>query len=329
MISKIIATDFKGLSFDQELGKYNLFLGKNGSGKSARTEALCIAILGYNPRDAQKRTGDIYHTHSAGKEWSVGATIGDQTITRVFSNGSKVSQDILMGGKKLKGNQVEAALVRAGDPKIFDLSAFMGLSDNKKLEYLFDLFPPEEDVSEIEARLANLGQKESSLSEKQKGAEAIIGRLAKEKADVQLSGTLAEIQADIKNKEDALSEAENQLNEIKVQEREEAARLKAEEEAKTKEEVAEKKAEERIAAMERQVAELKIRPETHEDGQGGKIHTYPPEDSVSPQGSYPGNKSDISHDLIALKETMEKTGCEICAAMIQLKGLIRKHKGGK
>lgn len=54
MIKKILAHNFKGLSFEQPLEQYNLFLGPNGTGKSARSQGLTLAIMGYLPSDAKK-----------------------------------------------------------------------------------------------------------------------------------------------------------------------------------------------------------------------------------------------------------------------------------
>ena len=36
--------------------------------------------------------------------------------------------------------------------KILDLSAFMALSDQKKLDTIFDLYPPADDLKDIDAK---------------------------------------------------------------------------------------------------------------------------------------------------------------------------------
>ena len=53
-IAKIFGQDFKGLKFEQELSHLNLFIGPNGVGKSARCNALMLAVMGYIPGVAKQ-----------------------------------------------------------------------------------------------------------------------------------------------------------------------------------------------------------------------------------------------------------------------------------
>jgi len=332
MITRIKAKGFKGLTFDEPLDRYNLLVGPNGIGKSARSEALSIAILGYNPRDAQKRTGDIYHTHSAGEPWTVGINIDEDTLSRTFLNGANATQVVAHNGKKLKAKQVEATLVRLGEPTIFDLTAFMALSDNKKIEYLFDLFPPDQDISEIEKEIDSLDRKEKSLAQKAKGLKAAIEQLTAEKTQLQIPGSLPDISKEIEEKEAAMKEAEKELNEIEAKEREGTARQKAEQEAKEREEKAaikadaDKKKAVKEAKTETERRMTNIRPEPPAENEPAPIQ-HQEKDRSSSEG-HPDSSDMMLGELLNLKSIMESAGCEFCAAMIVLTSIIRRYKRG-
>ena len=85
MITNIIAKEFKGLTFEQPLEQYNLFYGPNGIGKSARTQALALAVMGYNPTDQMKRPSDIIAAHCPGDKFAVGFQKVVNDVEQTFS----------------------------------------------------------------------------------------------------------------------------------------------------------------------------------------------------------------------------------------------------
>jgi len=322
MLTKILTKDFKGISFEQDLGQYNLLLGPNGAGKSARTEALAIAIIGYNPKDAQKRPGDIFHTHASGDSWTVGIEIMrdglPQKFSRTFKNGGTVAQVVACNGKKLTQKQVEATLVRLGEPKLFDLGAFMDLSDQKQINYLFDLFPPQEDLGAIDEKIAELTMRDSKLRDKLKGIKSVIERLTAERSEIQVTGTLAEIKAEVERKVKDLEEAEKNLKEVEAQEREKAAKEEAEKKAEADKAKAVKKAKEEGEKAGKEAAQKAEKKETQ---------ASEPIKVTGRGTSEPVRSPGILEDLDSLLVTLKKAGCEFCSAKIQVKALKLKYRG--
>lgn len=337
MISEILAKGFKGFSFKQPLEQFNLFLGPNGSGKSSRTQALTLAIMGYLPSDGRKKPGDIFAIHSDhGQPFTVGFVSNldgiNQTFSRTFKNGGDtISQDVACNKTKLKREQIDKVLFQLGDPKIFDLPGFMDLSDQKKIDLIFTLFPPEADLSGIDEELEKIAEKEKKTTAELKAIDLVIERLTKERSEIALpAGTMSEIKANIAEKEKQLAETEAAIKEIEAKEREEKAKAEAEEKAKKDAEKAKEKAEkekqEAVKAAEAKgreegKAELKITPqEAGREAEQAKT-------TILPGDFAQVNAGACRHDLERILSVMQATKCPQCAAIIFIKTLIRKYQG--
>lgn len=343
MLKAILAKGFKGLSFKQPLEQFNLFLGNNGAGKSARSQALTLAIMGYLPSDGKKKPGDIFQIHSHnGESFSVGFEIVvdtvSQTFSRTFKNGNGVSQDVACNKTKLKQTEIEKVLFQLGDPRIFDLKEFVELSDQKKIDLIFSLFPPEKDLGNLDEELEAISEKEKPISQQVKALELTISNLTKAKSDIAIpAGTLAEVQKEIIDKEAVLKEAEKELHEIETKEREEKVKADAEAKAKQREldlkKQAEKEKETAVEAAkekgrEEGKAEAKIEaqvatgPATREESLGG----------LREQGILPGdfemvNAGAVRNALESILAIMQKAGCSACAATIKVKILLKEYSG--
>lgn len=313
MIEKIYAINFKGLTFEQSLDQYTLFVGPNGAGKSARTQALTLAILGYLPHDQKKKAGDIYETHSAGAEFAVGFTLksngNKERIERTWINHKgSISQEIRRNGKKLQQRQVEKVLMEIGDPRILDLKALMELSDQKKIDYIFDLFPPDIDIEELSEEIGKLTERANAIYAKLRAIDSTIERLSRERSLIELpAGTMPEIQAEINEKERQLDDAKEQLKQIWIEEKEESTKKRMLEESKEKV----KKLQDKLDFAEKELKEKKL----------SKF----PEKSKADEMTL-AQTADIVCDLTGLLETISKVGCEACAARIIIKSLISKYK---
>lgn len=354
MITKIIAQNLKGLSFEQEIGKYTFFSGPMGAGKSARLQALNLAILGYLPQDQKKRPGDIFATHSFdGNDFSVGfETERGVTFGRKFMLDKKtglVSTAVFGDRKKVDTKSIEKVLADIGAPAICDLSVFTGLSDKKKVDYIFELYPPEGDIGKITQEIEELKEKENRIAADLRSAKGVIERLVKEKSAIVVpAGTLAEVQQTITQQEKELAKAQSDLNEILTKEREDAAKAKAE-----------KDTEERI---ERETEENRKKADTEVGGNGsigiketdkaadvrGIITPTDLSDLAQAAGApvfmngstgvkmepvegnmltnYSENYEEEISDLEKILKTMNSTGCEHCAASIIIKVLLAKYK---
>lgn len=347
MITKILSEGFKGLSFAQDLKQFNLFCGPNGVGKSARTEALAIAVMGYNPRDQKKRPGDIVATHGAGDEFVVGFQIETDNLAQTFSRRFKKTDkggtmDCYCNKTPQKASQVEATLYKIGNPRVFDLAAFNALSDAGKIGRLFELFPPSIDVAELEEKILKADETESRLNADLKAIKSTVERLTKERSEIDVSGTVAELQADIAAKEKALEQAQGQLKEIEAEARQKSlfdeqkkqadAKAKAEAEeavrkAQAAQEAALEREHDRMEAEKFKAVEEAIKKDRAEQLEKNKtllqeMKAAAPVQQVTP----PQTDNSLLADLEKIKATMERAGCQSCAALIVLKALIAKYR---
>ena len=136
MITKINAKGFKALEICQEIEAKTIFIGNQGTGKSARSMALTLAILGYIPGTDKTNPG-ILANFSNDEALYVGFEAMTSPKNKVaFSRGwirDKVTQVFIVDRKKVTKAKFAAAMASAGAPSIFDLAAFNDLSDTKKL----------------------------------------------------------------------------------------------------------------------------------------------------------------------------------------------------
>ena len=256
MITKIFARNFKGGSWDQDLDQFNLFVGKNGSGKSARSQAATLTIMDYLPSDQDKQPSAIFKTHATGEEMITGVEISGSRFTKKWKAGEDgtVTREISLNGKKIPGKLVDRTLIELGNPRIFDLQSFNKLSEDKQIEFLLALSPPSGDLKKINLDLYDTDEKEKRLRADIRGKRMVIEQLSGEKSALKLpAGTLAEIQTEIKTKTADLEKAQEELKaaelaeqkrqaEIAAKERERVAKEKAETKAKKDREVLEAKA---------------------------------------------------------------------------------------
>lgn len=156
MIQAIHAQDFKGLTFDQPLQGKNLIIGPNRIGKSARLQALSLCLLGYVPciDKPKKQNAEIMQAFATKDAMIVGVSANDHKYERRFVRSKKtgtVSQKFRIDGGSwtLPKSQFDGAIYNI--PKPLDLSVFMSMSDPKKIDYLYKLYPPKGELKDLES----------------------------------------------------------------------------------------------------------------------------------------------------------------------------------
>ena len=349
MITKCIGRDFKGLTFEQPLGRLNLLVGPNGSGKSARTQALILAIMGYIPGGA-KKNAEILGAYGMEDSMVVGF-VADVLFERAFvRSGDSVSQGYKIAGGRVKEGEFQKSLGLHGNPKIVDISAFMDLSDQKKIDAVFSLYPPAGDVNKIQGEIDSTKEKINGLVQKAKTSETAAARLVAAKPPLP-AGTLADVTGKIAETAESLRSARQALVDAQVAEgarlakekaekkaEEDAEKLKAKQEAQKVKDEADRKERERIAAEKRNaetifdsLAEKPGPMETMVDKKFGK-YPLPVENLLSvppvPQGLLVAKtacQGSIELILLALKAA----GCEACAAKLVATRELRKYQGVK
>ncbi len=244
MITKILARSFKGLSFDREIGQYTLFVGPNGSGKTAISQAAILTIMDYLPSDQDKQPSAIFKTHATGEEMVVGIEISGSRFIKKYkvTEDGSVSREASSNGKKIPAKLIDRTLIELGNPRIFDLQAFNDLSEQKKIEFLLSLSPPSGDLRKIEQEMIDAEEKEKRIRADIRGKRMIVEQLTGERSALKLpAGTLAEIQAEIKTKTADLEKAGEDLKQAELEEQ----KRKDEEAAKERERIAKEGAEEK------------------------------------------------------------------------------------
>lgn len=347
MITKVFATDFKGRSFEQGLGRLTLILGPNGSGKSARSQALQLGVLGFIPGGA-KTNPEILDAFGSSDRLIVGfATENGYSFERGYGRGASgtVSQAYRVSGSRASKEFFNQALGTAGKPRAIDISAFLALSDQKKLDAIFDLFPPAGDPLKIQIEIDKAREQVNQLAGKVRETDGAIARLAAARAEIVLpAGSLAEIGATILDHKMAIQKAREQLSVIEAEE----IRAKAEAETRAKIEAEQKAA----AAADPQPAlplspaaqELNAKIANMEASLAAFNRTRVAEEFKAPappivspvvQEAGPGAtctvtlaaSAEVVADLQTVVGVMERSGCQACAARLVLKKLIRKYGG--
>lgn len=219
MITQVKAEGFKGQTFVQDLDESTLLIGPNGAGKSARTQALTLALLGYIPGSG-KTNAEILDTFGSGDELTVGVTVGNKIFERgYFRTKAGVSQGFKFNGKKVSKDVFTSFLAKSGGPTAIDIGVFMGLSDQKKIDFIFDLYPSEQDLSKLIFEIEKTREGINALTQKAKSTEDAAARLAASRASMQLpTGTMAELQAQEKLLDQQLSNAREELEQARIAE---------------------------------------------------------------------------------------------------------------
>ena len=329
MIAEVFAQNFKGATFKAPLGGLTLVVGPNGAGKSSRSQAIQLAVLGYVPGTA-KRNADIMDAFGGkGQELRVGVTLDSgHKIERRFSRSrsGSVSMETFAGGVKVKADEFARALAGVA---VVDLSVFLGLSDQKKIDELFRLFPPEGDVRSVAEKIEQQTKLLNGLERQEQDATRAVATLQAQRAKIELpAGTLAEKTAEIEQAEAELRQARADL------EAERISAARADEQAQ-----AEARQAEQPAPL---VPDARPEPRQGEEPWEAPLgYGAPPAavrtslapaqprslpqaqpQALAPNPAQPG--PDVAAILERILATMERAGCSMCAARMVIKSELKK-----
>ena len=102
-LTKITARNFKGQSFTLDLKEINLIVGSNFAGKTARTDAVRLVILGYLPElGAQLEPGKMPSpSRRASDTWGLSSG-RDMVVEATFDNGDTITRRWYLKGDSVK-----------------------------------------------------------------------------------------------------------------------------------------------------------------------------------------------------------------------------------
>jgi len=215
MIKRIYAKGFKGLDFDQPLGARTLLTGRVGSGKSSRALALSLLATGeLIGTVVGKVNAAIFKAVGGGDSLTVGVELDDgTTLERSYKpqKDGNVRGTFRHDGDPIPKQGFELEISKQG-LAIADVSAFLGLSDAKKVDELFRIFPPSGDVRGINADIAKAKERIARIEEEIRGKEQACKSINETIASLHLpAGSLPEVQAEIAKVEREMLEARDDL----------------------------------------------------------------------------------------------------------------------
>ncbi len=332
-ITKITGAGVKGRTFEQDLSKRTLFVGPNGCGKTSRSIALQLAVLGYVPGAGKQQGGtfDAFAPQGATELWAGIEVDGKLIIERGFtrSKSGTTSKAFKLNRMKAKADDFNSALAKA-DIAVMDLSDFVSASDAKKIDWLFHLYS-DVDVAEIEQRLEKQAKTVKDLDRRAKEQTGTVAQLQAAKSNLELpAGTLAEKQAEIVEREKQLAQAQDELKAAQIAEAEERAR---EQERQRAAEEAKKSPTPQAPAAEPPRPERTTNapprresstPQNQTQAQHPNMFSEPtpPRADVAP-----AECADPTLPLQRVLATLESAGCTACAArLVTLKELRNLEK---
>lgn len=169
-VTKLSGRNVKGCSFDHTLAPVTLFHGPNWAGKTARLDALSLALAGYLPGVASK-PNEVFERVASGNPLAVQAeTDGGLVLTRQWERNGK-------GSTKYAGNDEKEFSMPA---VALDPSEFLGLSARERVKFLFSRCKlPANLTTEAAARALVANVKNIRLEENTPASEAAIAEVAK------------------------------------------------------------------------------------------------------------------------------------------------------
>lgn len=132
---KLFAENFKALDFQEELKPVTMFTGPNESGKTARLDAIKVALLGYHPSVGKQPSATITFAGESRAEMTVHLEFDNKKfITRTFKRNAK--------GEVSRSNKGDIPEI---PPVLFDASDYLEDTAAGRIKTVFERI----DVSQI------------------------------------------------------------------------------------------------------------------------------------------------------------------------------------
>ena len=338
MIDHVKTKGFKGQDINEDIHPKTLFCGPNTSGKSTRAAAIALTLMGYVPFAAKpsKQPAAILDDYGNGAKditntLTVAVACNGVEFERHYYRTEKggVSQRLRVDKKKHSAADFAVALAKAGSPRVIDVGDFIGLSDQKKMDMVFEIFPPKSNLNDLDNRIEKAKKAVTELQGKDRSATSVIQRLTKSKGEIEMpAGTLAEIQAEIEKLTDQVNDAREQLKQAEISDAEEKAKDKAAAEASVNQGPARHE-----SPPSNHVEKQEIQPIKREPG-NQRILDFVQGKPAPSDEKYPhfmkvyDEDNDPAVSIQKIIDTLNDSGCGICAAAIVAKQELKKFTKG-
>jgi energy-coupling factor transporter ATP-binding protein EcfA2 len=225
-IVSVMAKNFKGRSFEYELENRLLILGPNGSGKSAIVQAIQLAIDGYVPGinrtnpvilDTLGGVGPSLYVEVAIEHPSTGVI----RLGRHFTREKNTVKEVLMvDRRKVDARAFNFALAASQCPKAVAVDELLSMADQKFMIFLGSKVGG----GRLQSASASIEKAKDEVNRIQRQLVETNNFIAKASDNVARlnlpPGSLTDIQAEIKQREKELYEANEALAKFKEEERE-------------------------------------------------------------------------------------------------------------
>ena len=147
--------NFKGSTGSQELTGVDLFVGRNGAGKTTRLQAVALSMVGYIPGKGKK--AESVFRFATGDGMSAGLTMENGfSFDRTFEKTTKVNKKqgtsttsigesvTVSPGKGEKTDTQKKGRIQeeiGSFPVMLDIDEFLTLSDSKRRDFMYSLSP--------------------------------------------------------------------------------------------------------------------------------------------------------------------------------------------
>lgn len=154
MLKEIEFKNMKGQTATQELTGTDIFIGRNGVGKTTRIQALGYGMLGYVP--GQKKTAADIFKMATGDSMSVGLRTETLQVIRSLNKTDKrngktgesttsIKESLALSpgaGERTDADKNIRVQSELGNfPVMMDFSEFLSLSDTKRRDFIYSLSP--------------------------------------------------------------------------------------------------------------------------------------------------------------------------------------------
>lgn len=222
MIERIKTNGYLGPNIDQKCGPKVVFVGPNRSGKTTRMIAIHLVLNGFvaTGHKVTKKAGELLNQYSNGDRLTSEITINghefEHHIFRIESG--KVSTRYRIDKAVYPKKEFYEELVKNGNPKVIDLSNFIEMSDNKKIDTLFKIYPSGVDIGKLNKGIATQTAQKNKYDADIKLKKAVIRENTKAKKDINVpAGSLAEIQEEIEKTTDDYQECRDKITKLKTE----------------------------------------------------------------------------------------------------------------
>lgn len=132
-LTSLSVLNFKGETFTQDLATVTVIVGDNWTGKTTRTDAIRILLVGYLP-EIGKAAKENFLKLSSGREMAVSG---------VFDDGSKIIRKWWVTGDTVKSTAIVPPALEqyAGLTVMLNASSYFELSDQKRIDYVTENIP--------------------------------------------------------------------------------------------------------------------------------------------------------------------------------------------